>query len=122
MALSRYRSFMRVVEQWPLDPSKSAKRDIASVLRKKVGEAFSQGEASTIPAKAKCDRTLESLQKITSDFHKKKYPFTSVIHGATGMTYEEAHGGVSEEGMKVIEKEHGSSGLLGKIKFKFRAT
>ena len=113
---------MRVVEQWPLDPSKSANRDIAAVLRKKVGEAFSQGEASAIPDKAKCDRILESIQKITSDSHRKKYPFTNITHGASGMTYEEAVNAVSDEGMKMIEKEHGSTSLLGKIKFKARAT
>ena len=113
---------MRVVEQWPLHPSKSANRDIASVLRQKVGEAFAQGEASAIPDKAKCDKTLESLQKITSDVHRKKYPFTSVMHGATGMTYEEAVNAVSDEGMKMIDKEHGSNSLLGKIKFKFSST
>ena len=110
---------MRLVEQWPLDPTKSAKRDLGALLRKKIGEAFPQGEASSVPDLAKCDRTLDALNKINSDFYKKKYAFGDTKFGATGMDYEQVHISVSDEGLKQIDKEFGGKGFF-KMRFKLK--
>ena len=115
MAQSRYKSFLRLLQGWPRDPTKSAKRDLGALLRQKVGEAFPQGESSTVPDTAKCDRTLEALQKISSDYYKKKYLCDSEV-GALGVSYEEIHECASDDGLKELALEHGDK------RFKFRLT
>ena len=70
---SRYRQFMRLLDNWPLDLDKQG-RDLAVYLRERVGYAFRQGEASRIPNPQECDRTLKALNAINSNMYKDMYP------------------------------------------------
>uniref|UniRef100_A0A8C5JRU5 Mitochondrial nucleoid factor 1 n=1 Tax=Junco hyemalis TaxID=40217 RepID=A0A8C5JRU5_JUNHY len=43
MAASRYRRFLRLCEEWPVEETKQ-QRDLGSFLRQKVAQAFREGE------------------------------------------------------------------------------
>ena len=70
---SRYRQFVRLLDNWPLDLDKQG-RDLAVYLRERVGHAFHQGEATKIPNPQECDRTLKALNRINSNMYRDMYP------------------------------------------------
>ncbi|XP_071496067.1 ubiquinol-cytochrome c reductase complex assembly factor 2-like [Diadema antillarum] len=72
MAASRYRKFLRLMEEWPTDPSKKG-RDLAVTIRERVAHGFRRGENSEINEK-ECDRMYEALNKIHKDVYREKYP------------------------------------------------
>ncbi|NWZ86471.1 UQCC2 factor, partial [Poecile atricapillus] len=74
MAASRYRRFLRLCEEWPVEDSKQ-QRDLGSVLRQRVAQAFREGENTPISDPEACDQMYESLVRIHTNFYKnKKYP------------------------------------------------
>uniref|UniRef100_A0A8C3UXK8 Mitochondrial nucleoid factor 1 n=1 Tax=Catharus ustulatus TaxID=91951 RepID=A0A8C3UXK8_CATUS len=48
MAASRYRRFLRLCEEWPVENSKW-QRDLGPVLRQRVAQAFREGENTPYP-------------------------------------------------------------------------
>uniref|UniRef100_A0A8D1NFE3 Mitochondrial nucleoid factor 1 n=2 Tax=Sus scrofa TaxID=9823 RepID=A0A8D1NFE3_PIG len=48
MAASRYRRFLRLCEEWPLDETKRG-RDLGAYLRQRVAQAFREGENTQYP-------------------------------------------------------------------------
>ena len=101
MTAARYKKFLKLCEQWPLDDSKSG-RDLGSFLRQKVAEAFKQGESSKVDP-VECDRMYECLQKLNTDYYKNKYVWTS-DKGAAGLTYEQCKMAMSNEVLKEFSK------------------
>ncbi|NXH63831.1 UQCC2 factor, partial [Rhabdornis inornatus] len=73
MAASRYRRFLRLCEEWPVENSKQ-QRDLGSVLRQRVAQAFREGENTPISDPEACDQMYESLVRIHTNFYKNKYP------------------------------------------------
>ncbi|XP_015506298.1 ubiquinol-cytochrome-c reductase complex assembly factor 2 [Parus major] len=73
MAASRYRRFLRLCEEWPVEDSKQ-QRDLGSVLRQRVAQAFREGENTPISDPEACDQMYESLVRIHTNFYKNKYP------------------------------------------------
>ncbi|XP_039712248.1 ubiquinol-cytochrome c reductase complex assembly factor 2 isoform X1 [Pteropus medius] len=99
MAASRYRRFLKLCEEWPVDETKRG-RDLGTYLRQRVAQAFREGEntqycalTELIPedfcrAPAKlllaswapiaepeaCDQMYESLARLHSNYYKHKYP------------------------------------------------
>uniref|UniRef100_A0A8C9NTT6 Mitochondrial nucleoid factor 1 n=1 Tax=Serinus canaria TaxID=9135 RepID=A0A8C9NTT6_SERCA len=73
MAASRYRRFLRLCEEWPVEETKQ-QRDLGSFLRQKVAQAFREGENTPIPDPEACDQMYESLVRIHTNFYKNKYP------------------------------------------------
>ncbi|XP_006813354.1 ubiquinol-cytochrome c reductase complex assembly factor 2-like [Saccoglossus kowalevskii] len=73
MAASRYRKFLRLCQEWPLDETKRG-RDLGKHIRDRVAIAFKHGEHTKITDEKECDRMLENLQKINTDYYKNKYP------------------------------------------------
>lgn len=47
MAASRYRRFLRLCEEWPLDETKRG-RDLGAYLRQRVAQAFREGENTQV--------------------------------------------------------------------------
>jgi len=113
----KYRQFLRLTEQWPVDPTKSNKRDLGKLLRKKISQEFSQGENTVIRDPAKCDKMYESLKNIADNKYKNKYPWTRTT-GCVGAPYDLVHYGVSEEGLKVINED--SAGFVKKTLTKMK--
>ncbi|NWT73835.1 UQCC2 factor, partial [Prunella himalayana] len=73
MAASRYRRFLRLCEEWPVEETKQ-QRDLGSFLRQRVAQAFREGENTPISDPAACDQMYESLVRIHTNFYKNKYP------------------------------------------------
>ncbi|KAL3859263.1 hypothetical protein ACJMK2_009490 [Sinanodonta woodiana] len=115
MSAMRYRQFMRLLEEWPVDKSKAG-RNIAELIRKKVADGFRQGEHTTVDFE-KCDRAFESLQKINTDFYKKKY-FREAKKGATGLDAAMCSYVTSNEGIKQMNEEN--KGMIGRLLGKIR--
>ncbi|XP_046567115.1 ubiquinol-cytochrome-c reductase complex assembly factor 2-like [Haliotis rubra] len=111
MATARYRQFLRLCEEWPLDKTKTG-RDLATVIRQRVGEAFKQGEASQIN-EAQCDEAFEHLNKINMNAFKQKYERTSET-GATGAVKEQCTLVVSTEALE--ELNNADMGFVAKMK------
>ena len=104
MAVSRYRKFVRLLENWPLDEQK-ARRDFGRYLRERVALAFSQGEATKLENLEECDKTYEALQRISSNMYKDKYP-RLFVGTCTGAPLESVREGTSTEMLNVhLRKE-----------------
>uniref|UniRef100_UPI00398F4615 ubiquinol-cytochrome-c reductase complex assembly factor 2 isoform X2 n=1 Tax=Pristiophorus japonicus TaxID=55135 RepID=UPI00398F4615 len=48
MAATRYRRFLKLCEEWPLDHTKKG-RDLGAFLRQQVAQAFREGESTQYP-------------------------------------------------------------------------
>ncbi|NXB07940.1 UQCC2 factor, partial [Cnemophilus loriae] len=73
MAASRYRRFLRLCEEWPVEETKR-QRDLGAFLRQRVAQAFREGENTAISDPEACDQMYESLVRIHTNFYKNKYP------------------------------------------------
>ncbi|NWI91214.1 UQCC2 factor, partial [Pitta sordida] len=71
MAASRYRRFLRLCEEWPVEETKRH-RDLGTALRQRVAQAFREGENIADPEA--CDQMYESLLRIHTNYYKNKYP------------------------------------------------
>ncbi|XP_033640623.1 ubiquinol-cytochrome-c reductase complex assembly factor 2-like [Asterias rubens] len=101
MAASRYRKFLRLIEEWPVDPSKRG-RDLAAHLRKRVAKDFSKGESTKIDEK-ECDAKYDALKKIHTDFYRNKYPRMHDT-SATGNTAEDCNRVMSTENIEEMNE------------------
>ncbi|XP_072801333.1 ubiquinol-cytochrome c reductase complex assembly factor 2 isoform X1 [Vicugna pacos] len=73
MAASRYRRFLKLCEEWPVDETKRG-RDLGAYLRQRVAQAFREGENTQIAEPEACDQMYESLARLHSNYYKLKYP------------------------------------------------
>ncbi|XP_074167359.1 ubiquinol-cytochrome c reductase complex assembly factor 2 [Sminthopsis crassicaudata] len=87
MAASRYRRFLKLCEEWPLDETKRG-RDLGAYLRQRVAQAFREGENTQITEPEACDEMYESLARLHSNYYKHKYPRPRDT-GFSGLTVEE---------------------------------
>ncbi|CAD5111728.1 unnamed protein product [Dimorphilus gyrociliatus] len=102
-ALSRYKNFLRIIESWPLDKSKT-NRDLGELIRKKVSDGFkASGELKHANDSSNCDSQLDALERLVKDVHLKSYP-RSKNTCATGLTLEECNILVSNEGAQVLSE------------------
>ncbi|XP_078484644.1 ubiquinol-cytochrome c reductase complex assembly factor 2-like [Ciona intestinalis] len=65
-----YKRFIKVCQYWP-DSTRCA---LGGIIRGKVESGFKHGESTHVQDREHCERTLLSLEKITSDYYKQKYP------------------------------------------------
>ncbi|XP_072278679.1 ubiquinol-cytochrome c reductase complex assembly factor 2 [Pyxicephalus adspersus] len=73
MAAVRYRRFLKLCEEWPVDETRRG-RDLGSFLRQRVAQVFREGENTQIQDPEVCDQMYESLNRINSSYYKEKYP------------------------------------------------
>ncbi|CAN0552219.1 unnamed protein product [Rangifer tarandus platyrhynchus] len=73
MAASRYRRFLKLCEEWPVDETKRG-QDLGAYLRQRVAQAFREGDNTQIAEPEACDQTYESLARLHSNYYKHKYP------------------------------------------------
>ncbi|XP_063095122.1 ubiquinol-cytochrome c reductase complex assembly factor 2 isoform X1 [Cavia porcellus] len=73
MAASRYRRFLKLCEEWPVDETKRG-RDLGAYLRQRVAQAFREGENTQVAEPEACDQMYESLARLHSNYYKHKYP------------------------------------------------
>ncbi|KAJ7999787.1 hypothetical protein DPEC_G00198050 [Dallia pectoralis] len=87
MSATRYRRFLKLCEEWPLDESKKG-RDLGTFLRHKVAHAFREGENTQLSDPEKCDLMYESLSRINTNFNRERFPRIRDT-SFTGVTVEE---------------------------------
>ncbi|XP_069797811.1 ubiquinol-cytochrome-c reductase complex assembly factor 2 isoform X3 [Narcine bancroftii] len=102
MAATRYRRFLRLCEEWPLDRTKKG-RDLGAFLRQRVALAFREGESTQIADPEICDQMYESLARINSAYYKNKYPRLRNT-SFTGITVEECQLVLATDNMKQVEE------------------
>ncbi|XP_047437789.1 ubiquinol-cytochrome-c reductase complex assembly factor 2 [Mugil cephalus] len=87
MSATRYRRFLKLCEEWPLDEARKG-RDLGTVLRQRVALAFREGEITQISDPEKCDQMYESLARINGNVYRQRFPRVRDT-SFTGVTVEE---------------------------------
>ncbi|CAL8256282.1 unnamed protein product [Arctogadus glacialis] len=87
MSATRYRRFLKLCEEWPMDDFKKG-RDLGTFLRQRVALAFREGENTQILDPEKCDQMYESLARINSNVYRERFPRV-MDTSFTGVTVEE---------------------------------
>ena len=105
MAAARYRQFLRLLDNWPLDTDKAG-RDLGVYLRERIAHGFRQGEASRIANPEQCDRTLKALTRINSNVYKTMYPRLKES-SSNGLTIEEIRAITSTQCVNMFRKDEG---------------
>ncbi|KAM3839848.1 ubiquinol-cytochrome c reductase complex assembly factor 2 [Vipera latastei] len=109
MASARYRRFLKLCEEWPVEETKRG-RDLGVVVRQRVMQAFREGENTQIADPVTCDEIFESLTKIHTNYYKNKYPRLRDTN-FSGVPVEECKLVLATEQLKQLEE-----GRLGKLK------
>ena len=116
MAAARYRQFLKLLEQWPVDKNKVG-MDLGVYIRERVALGFRHGETSQIPNIDECDRNYDALQKINSNKYKNMYPRLK-SGNASGCSLEECRVMTSTEAVNLLREEDGLEKMTPKDKFK----
>ncbi|XP_057241353.1 ubiquinol-cytochrome-c reductase complex assembly factor 2 [Malurus melanocephalus] len=117
MAASRYRRFLRLCEEWPMEETKR-QRDLGSFLRQRVAQAFREGENTPISDPEACDQMYESLVRIHTNFYKNKYPRLKDTT-FTGVTIEDCRMILATDILKQMEDM--KKGTWRRLREKFSA-
>ncbi|XP_003220442.1 ubiquinol-cytochrome c reductase complex assembly factor 2 [Anolis sagrei] len=117
MAVTRYRRFLKLCEEWPVEESKRG-RDLGTFLRQRVAQAFREGENTQIPDPVTCDEMFESLARIHTNHYKTKYPRLKDT-SFTGVTVEECKMVLATDSLKQLEEA--KKGKWTKLREKFSA-
>ncbi|NXI09500.1 UQCC2 factor, partial [Irena cyanogastra] len=117
MAASRYRRFLRLCEEWPVEETKQ-QRDLGSFLRQRVAQAFREGENTPISDPEACDQMYESLVRIHTNFYKNKYPRLKDTT-FTGVTVEDCRTILATDILKQMEDM--KKGTWKRLREKFSA-
>ncbi|NXD95897.1 UQCC2 factor, partial [Chaetorhynchus papuensis] len=117
MAASRYRRFLRLCEEWPVEETKR-QRDLGGFLRQRVAQAFREGENTPISDPEACDQMYESLVRIHTNFYKNKYPRLKNTT-FTGVTVEDCRVILATDILKQMEDM--KKGTWKRLREKFSA-
>ncbi|KAH0618799.1 hypothetical protein JD844_018276 [Phrynosoma platyrhinos] len=115
MAVTRYRRFLKLCEEWPVEETKRG-RDLGTFLRQRGFHwsfVFLQ-----IPDPVTCDEMFESLVRIHTNYYKTKYPRLR-DSSFTGVTVEECKMVLATDSLKQMEEA--KKGKWTKIREKFSA-
>ncbi|XP_061488399.1 ubiquinol-cytochrome c reductase complex assembly factor 2 [Rhineura floridana] len=117
MAVTRYRRFLKLCEEWPVEETKRG-RDLGTFLRQRVAQAFREGENTQISDPGTCDEIFESLARIHTNYYKNKYPRLKDT-SFTGVTVEECQIILATDSLKQMEEA--KKGKWTKLREKFSA-
>ncbi|XP_057279531.1 ubiquinol-cytochrome-c reductase complex assembly factor 2 isoform X1 [Pezoporus wallicus] len=117
MAASRYRRFLRLCEEWPVEDTKR-QRDLGAFLRQRVAQAFREGENTHIADPENCDQMYESLVRIHTNYYKNKYPRLKDTN-FTGVTVEDCKMILATDVLQQMEDM--KKGMWKKLREKFYA-
>nr|XP_056701245.1 ubiquinol-cytochrome-c reductase complex assembly factor 2 [Euleptes europaea] len=117
MAVTRYRRFLKLCEEWPVEETKRG-RDLGTFLRQRVAQAFREGENTQIADPVTCDEMFESLARIHTNHYKNKYPRLKDT-SFTGVSVEECKMVLATDSLKQMEEA--KKGKWSKLREKFSA-
>ena len=102
MAAARYRQFLRLIQEWPVDEMKAG-RDLGALIRQRVADGFKQGESSVID-EVQCQKKYESLVRLNSNQHKNAYPRAKDTT-ASGVSVEECQVMTATDTLKFFNED-----------------
>ncbi|XP_077151612.1 ubiquinol-cytochrome c reductase complex assembly factor 2 isoform X2 [Ranitomeya variabilis] len=117
MAASRYRRFLKLCEEWPVDESRRG-RDLGAVLRQRVAQAFKEGENTEFQDPESCDQMYESLSRLNSNYYREKYPRLQDT-SFTEITVDEYRMVLATDTLKQMDEM--KKGMWTRLKDKFNA-
>ncbi|XP_021944989.1 ubiquinol-cytochrome-c reductase complex assembly factor 2-like [Folsomia candida] len=104
MTSTLYRSFLRVLEKWPVEPTKKG-RDLGQHIRLCVAEAF---RGSDPHESSKCQEIQESLNRIASNKYNDAFYVSGAV-SSSGLSQSECQQILSNEFLKLLaEKDKGN--------------
>lgn len=116
MSTALYRGFVRVLESWPVDKTRTG-RDIGEKLRKQLAGWFPHGENSSVDLRH-FQQQLDSLKRISSNHHLTK----NVRNGnrtASGFTLNECRHMMTNETLQMLEEMNKTT--WGRLKLTFKS-
>ncbi|KAF1471064.1 Ubiquinol-cytochrome-c reductase complex assembly factor 2, partial [Pygoscelis antarcticus] len=105
MAATRYRRFLKLCEEWPVEETKR-QRDMGVFLRQRIADPET------------CDQMYESLVRIHTNYYKNKYPRLKDT-SFTGVTVEDCKMILATDILKQMEDM--KKGTWKKLREKFYA-
>ncbi|CAG7831087.1 unnamed protein product, partial [Allacma fusca] len=110
-----YKNVLRVLESWPLDPTKKS-RDFGEFIRQQVLKNFGGAAASQV--NSNCWEDISNrLQRISSDHYKRTFS-VSQAKSATGLSEQECHQAISNDFLAYLQEEDKS--VISRVKGKFK--
>jgi len=106
---SSYKSFMKVLEKWPIDSLKQG-RDLGEALRLLFSQAFPSGPATHINNEKHLKRQIQASRKLSDDHYLKQYP----------RIYKSNFSGLDLEQLKQITSTKVLAELSGSSQSKFK--
>ncbi|XP_068235444.1 ubiquinol-cytochrome-c reductase complex assembly factor 2 [Palaemon carinicauda] len=103
MSRNSYRSFLKLLEKWPLDTTKTGGRDLGEHIRQRITTTFKQGDV-TVVNEEECHRIYSSLDRLASNVYATKYPRT-LQSSSTGLTHDQCRDINSTEFMKAAQED-----------------
>ncbi|NWJ09577.1 UQCC2 factor, partial [Crypturellus undulatus] len=114
MAATRYRRFLKLCEEWPVEETKRH-RDLGAFLRQRLCDT---PVSFQIADPAACDQMYESLVRIHTNYYKNKYPRLKDTT-FTGVTVEDCKMILATDILKQMEEM--KKGTWKKLRERFYA-
>jgi len=107
---SQYRNFLKLLEAWPVDKTKTY-RDFGLHIRDKVKANFASGSVSSIISEKECEKIYNSLKRLCDNHYGELHKRHSKS-SASGLTAEQCNSVLSTEFLEYLEKK---STFLGRF-------
>ncbi|XP_063813296.1 ubiquinol-cytochrome-c reductase complex assembly factor 2 [Pseudophryne corroboree] len=117
MAALRYRRFLKLCEEWPVDESRRG-RDFGAFLRERVAHAFREGDITQVQDPEACDQMYDSLSRMNSNYYREKYPRLRDT-SFTEITADEYRMVLATDNLKQMDEM--KRGMWERLKDKFNA-
>ncbi|OCT79775.1 hypothetical protein XELAEV_18026586mg [Xenopus laevis] len=115
MASLRYRSFLKLCEEWPVDETRVG-RDLGAYIRQRVAQAFREGERTQVYNSDACDEMCASLNRMNTNHYREKYPRLQDT-SFTEVTAEEYRMVLASDNLKQMEQI--KKGMWKRLRDKF---
>ncbi|KAE8601273.1 hypothetical protein XENTR_v10013610 [Xenopus tropicalis] len=115
MASLRYRRFLKLCEEWPVDETRVG-RDLGAFIRQRVAQAFREGESTQVDDPDACDEMYASLNRMNTNYYREKYPRLQDT-SFTEVTAEEYKMVLASDNLKQMEEM--KKGMWKRLRDKF---
>ncbi|OCT77785.1 hypothetical protein XELAEV_18028880mg [Xenopus laevis] len=115
MASLRYRRFLKLCEEWPVDETRVG-RDLGAYIRQRVAQAFREGESTQVDDPDACDEMYASLNRMNTNCYREKYPRLQDT-SFTEVTAEEYRMVLASDNLKQMEDM--KKGMWTRLREKF---
>ncbi|XP_069118949.1 ubiquinol-cytochrome c reductase complex assembly factor 2-like [Argopecten irradians] len=106
----QYRLFMKICDQWPLNPTRKS-RDIARFIRRKGMYNFRDSNSSQLDSEV-CRNELDSLQRLVDNVHRDQWRPRPRTEGCSGHHLETINQVLSDESAELSKL--GDKGVISR--------